>query len=284
LRDEEAMTITRRAVLAAAALPCLPALAAEDRLAELERQCGGRLGVAILDTGNGRRWEQRSAERFALCSTFKFLLAAAVLARIDAGTEQAGRRIAYGKSDLVAWSPETEKHIGGMTVADLLDAILLFSDNSAANLLLKSIGGPAGWTAFARSIGDETSRLDRWEPELNVLAPGDLRDTTTPAAMLENLRAVFLGKVLSQASLLQLETGMNASTTGAKRLQAGLPAAWRLAGKTGSGPRSRNDIALLRPPGRAPILACVYCMDAKLPDAGTDAIIAEIGRFIAASI
>jgi beta-lactamase class A len=284
LHNEETMTLTRRAVFAAAALPCLPVMAGEDRLAELERQCGGRLGVAVLDTQNGRRWEHRAAERFALCSTFKFLLAAAVLARIEAGTEQSGRRIAYGKNDLVIFSPETEKHIGGMAVSALLDACLLFSDNTAANLLLKSLGGPAGWTAFARSIGDKTSRLDRWEPELNVVADGDQRDTTTPAAMLEDLQAVFLGKVLSQASLLQLETRMSASTTGAKRLQAGLPAAWRLAGKTGSGPRSRNDIAMLRPPGRAPILACVYCMDAKLPDAGTDAIIAEIGRFIAASI
>jgi beta-lactamase class A len=276
------MPITRRAVLAAAALPCLPAFAADGRLAELEKRCGGRLGVAVLDTQSGRRLEHRAQERFALCSTFKFLLAAAVKDRIEAGTEKAERFVPYGQSDLVVWSPETEKHLGGMTVAALLDAVLLFSDNTAANLLLAAIGGLSGWTAFARTLGDAVSRLDRLEPALNDVADGDLRDTTTPSAMLEDIKAVLLGKVLSPAARADLEAKMSASTLGARRLRAGLPADWRVADKTGTGPHSRNDIALLRPPGRAPILASVYCANSKLPDADTDAVIAEVGRLIAA--
>ena len=278
------MTISRRAVLAAAALPCLSASAAEDWLAEIERSCGGRLGVAVLDTQNGSRLEHRAQERFAMCSTFKFLLSAAVLTRIEGGKEKGERIIAYGKSDLVVWSPETEKHVGGMSVSALLDAVMQFSDNTAANLLLGAVGGPAGWTAFARSLGDAVSRLDRREPELNDVPIGDLRDTTTPAAMLKNLDTVVLGNVLTPRSRECLEAKMSASTLGARRLRAGLPDTWRVADKTGTGPRSRNDIAVLRPPGRAPILAAVYCADSKLSDADTDGAIAEVGRLIAGMI
>lgn len=278
------MPISRRSVLAAAAFPFLPALAAGNPLAALERKCGGRLGVALLDTGSGKKLEHRVHERFAMCSTFKLLLSAAVLARIAAGTEQAERVITFQKSDLVVWSPETEKHVGGMTVAALLDAVIVISDNTAANLLLASIGGPAGWTAYARSLGDSVSRLDRLESELNDVPDGDLRDTTTPAAMLENVRTVLLGKALPEAQRASLETRLNASTTGAKRLRAGLPSDWRVADKTGTGPRARNVIALIRPPGRAPILAAVYCADSKLPDGETDALIADIGRLIVATI
>ena len=276
------MAVTRRTVLGAgAALPLAKAFAGADPIAALEAKSGGRLGIAVVDAANGRSLTHRAGERFAMCSTFKLLLCAAVLARIDAGKESEERTIAYGAGDLVTYSPVTEKHAGGMSVGTLLDAVLSVSDNTAANLLLKTIGGPAGWTAFAQSIGDRTSRLDRFEPELNRVGPGDERDTTTPAAMLQNLKAVMLGKVLTDVSRALLEDRMAASLTGANRLRAGVPASWRVADKTGSGPNARNDIALMRPPGRAPILACVYTMDTKLDDAAGNALIADVGRVIA---
>ncbi len=209
-------------------------------------------------------------------------LAAAIFARIDAAQEQAERVLQYGPSDLVPWSPVTEKHVAdGMSIAALCAAALQESDNTAANLLLGTIGGPPGWTAFARRLGDRASRLDRIEPALNSALSGDPRDTTTPAAMLENLRKVLLGDVLKAPSRQRLIDTMAASTTGARQLKAGLPADWRVAGKTGSGENgTRNDIGILLPPERAPILACVYFTGSTLPDAGKDAVLAAAGRII----
>jgi beta-lactamase class A len=249
-----------------------------DDLAQLE--AGGRLGVSVLDTGSGKRLRHRAGERFAMCSTFKFLLATAVLKRIDTGKENANRVISYRKTDLIPWSPVTKKH-SALPVTELIDAILLISDNTAANLLLHSIGGPAAWTAFARSLGDHISRLDRNEPTLNTADPGDPRDTTTPDAMLENLQKVLLGDVLTPASRRRLMDTMAASTTGAKRLKAGLPRDWRIADKTGSGKHETyNDIAIIHPPGRPPILACAYYTEAARPD--PESVLAEVGRAIAA--
>jgi len=273
------MELTRRSVLAAAAIPVAGVPAAGDPIAALEANSGGRLGVAALDTASGRLLSHRAGERFLLCSTFKFLLSAALLKRIDTGDEKPNRVIAYDKTDLVTTSPVAERHVGAMNVGALIEAVLQVSDNTAANLLLKAIGGPAGWTAFARSIGDSTSRLDRFEPGLNV-ASGEC-DTTTPAAMLGDLKAVLTGAVLSEKSRAWLEDRMAASATGAKRLRAGLPASWRVADKTGSGPAARNDIAMLRPPGRPAILACVYTADVTLADAAWDGLIAEVGGLIA---
>jgi beta-lactamase class A len=264
-------------MMGAAAMIAAPAHAAND-LAQLE--AGGRLGVSVLDTGSGKRLRHRADERFAMCSTFKFLLATAVLKRIDTGEEKADRVISYGKADLIAWSPITEKH-SALAVTALVDAILLISDNTAANLLLQSIGGPAAWTALARSQGDHISRLDRNEPTLNTADPGDPRDTTTPDAMLENLQKVLLGDVLTPASRQRLLDTMAASTTGTKRLKAGLPQDWRIADKTGSGMHGTcNDIAIIHPPGRPPILACAYYTEAARPD--PESVLAEVGRAIAA--
>ena len=255
------------------------------KLMALERAHGGRLGVAILDTLGGRRVNHRGEQRFALCSTFKPLAAALVLARVDRGEERLDRRVAYTRQELVAYSPVTERHVGapGMTLAELCHAAVTASDNTAGNLLLASFGGPPALTALVRTLGDQATRLDRIEPELNDVPPGDERDTTTPAAMLHSLHALLLGDALSVASRTQLADWLVASTTGARRLRAGMPDGWRVGDKTGTGQRgATNDVAILWPPGRGPLLVAAYYdapdeMEAEL----RDGVLAEVGRIVA---
>ena len=255
------------------------------KLMALERAHGGRLGVSILDTVGGRRINHRGEQRFALCSTFKPLAAALVLARVDRGEERLDRRIAYKRGDLVAYSPVTERHADapGMTLAELCHAAVTVSDNTAGNLLLASFGGPPALTAFLRTLGDQATRLDRIEPALNDVPPGDERDTTTPAAILHSLQALLLGDALSAASRAQLIEWLVASTTGSKRLRAGMPVDWRVGDKTGTGQRgATNDVAILWPPARAPLLVAAYYdapdeMEAEL----RDGVLAEVGRIVA---
>lgn len=226
-------------------------------LARLEKESGGRLGVAAFNTADGRQLLHRADERFPLCSTFKMMLAAAVLARDPSLLE---KRIRYEKSDLVPHSPVTGKRVAeGMTVDALCEATLQYSDNTAANLLMKQIGGPAAVTAYARSIGDSEFRLDRWETELNSAIPGDVRDTTTPQAMAKSLQKLVMGEALPLHCRRQLKDWMIGNTTGATRIRAGVPAGWIVADKTGAGDYGTvNDIAVIWPPGRPPILLAVY--------------------------
>ena len=256
-----------------------------DQLAALERRHGGRLGVAILDTATGRRINHRGEERFAMCSTFKWLLAAQVLARVDRGEESLDRRIVVTDADIVSHSPVTEQHLGepGMTVDALCEAAVTRSDNAAANLLLASGGGPEGFTAFARSIGDTWTRLDRIETALNSATPGDPRDTTTPAAMLRDLQAVLLGDVLTPASRERLVGWLVGNRTGDARLRAGLPDAWRVGDKTGSGGHAvHNDVGIAWPPGHAPLLVAAYYAEAEdTTRAQRDAVLADVGRVVA---
>jgi len=276
--------LTRRLMLAGSASLCAQAAWGETNpLAALEAKTGGRLGVAVLDTGSDRKMAYRAEERFAMCSTFKLLLVAAVMARINANQEAPERFIPYQPSDLVVHSPVTQTHVaeGGMKVGPLWSAAMVESDNTAANLLLNTIGGPPGWTAFARSLGDPTSRLDRVEPSLNSATPGDERDTTSPLAMLWDMYKLLTGDTLSKGYRFMLSRAMQRSTTGLTRLRAGLPANWTVGDKTGSGENgTRNDIAIITPPGRPPILACVYLTQSKLSDTESDAVIADIGRLI----
>jgi beta-lactamase class A len=252
------------------------------RLGELERRHGGRLGVAILDTRGGTQpiaW--RGAERFPLCSTHKLLSAAFVLARVDRKEERLERRIVYAKDDLVAYSPITEKHVGGdgLSVGELCEAAITLSDNTAANLLLDSFGGTAGLTAYVRSLGDPITRLDRREPALNEASPGDPRDTTSPLAMLGLVRKTVLGTALSAASRAQLTAWLVACTTGDKRLRAGVPKSWRAGDKTGSGANNTtNDVAVLWPPGRAPIIVTAYYTGANASNEQRELVLAEVGR------
>jgi beta-lactamase class A len=261
--------------------------AAGERIAAIEARAGGRLGVAVLDTESGRRLAHRADERFPLCSTFKVLAAAAVLARVDAGTERLERRVAYGPADLLDYAPVTKAHVGegGMTLGDLCAAAIDWSDNTAGNLILQAIGGPAGLTRYARSLGDAMTRLDRDEPALNAAAPGDERDTTTPAAMLGDLKALLLGEALSESSRGQLEAWMSDDKVGDARLRAGLPPSWRIADKTGSGDHgTANAIAILRPPARAPILAAVYYTESSAPMDARNAVHREVAEAIAAGM
>lgn len=234
----------------------------KESIAEIEGRAGGRLGVAVIDSGDGsRQFAHRADERFPMCSTFKVLAAAAVLKRVDVGSESLERKIVYGAADLLDYAPVTKAHVadGAMSLGDLCAAAIQWSDNTAANLVLQAIGGPAAVTALTRSLGDEATRLDRNEPTLNTAIPGDPRDTTTPMAMARDLQQLILGEPLSEASRRQLEAWMIACKTGDKRLRAGLPASWGIGDKTGTGDNgATNTIAVLRPPGRAPLFAAVY--------------------------
>jgi beta-lactamase class A len=259
------MTLTRRSlVLAALAAPfagCALAAPRDDKFARamtrIEAESGGRLGVAAFDTGRQIRLNYRGDERFPMCSTFKVLAVSSILARDPALLAE---RIRYTKDDLVPYAPVTEKHLAdGMTNAELCAAAIELSDNAAANLLMKQVGGPAGVTAFARSLGDEMFRIDRWEPELNSAIPGDPRDTTTPVAMIRTLHKLALGDALAPAQRKLLVDWMLNSPTGAERIRAGVPADWKVADKTGSGGHgSTNTIAVLYPPAKAPIVIAVY--------------------------
>ena len=252
-------------------------------LQALEKRHGGRIGVVSFDTGSNRRLVHRADERFAMCSTFKMLAAANILSRVDAGHEHLDRRVTYKKSDLVAYSPETEKHVGaGMMLGDICKAAITLSDNTAGNLMLASFGGPEGLTAFARQIGDSVTRLDRVETALNEATPGDPRDTTSPTAMAENLRKVLLGNILKAESRTQLARWLIANTTGNKRLRAGLPKDWRVGDKTGTGDHNAaNDIAITWPPGRPPVIIAVYYAESHATPDRRDAVIAEVGRIVA---
>lgn len=256
----------------------------QQQLADLERRHGGRLGVAILDTASQRLISHRGDERFALCSTFKCLAAAHVLARVDRKQEDLSRRIVYSAEQLVPYSPTTELHVGGqgLSVGSLCEAAMTLSDNTAANLMLDSMGGPEGLTAWLRSIGDTQTRLDRREPELNENRPGDPRDTTTPIAMLQTLNTLVLGEKLTLASRDQLTAWLVNNQTGDKKLRAGVPARWRVGDKTGSGANNAsNDVAVIWPGERPPVLVTAYYTGSKASGDQINALMADIGRLAA---
>jgi beta-lactamase class A len=242
--------------------------------------------VAALDTATGARFAWRGDERFAMCSTFKFLLAAAILQRIDRGAEDFARTIAVHASDLTEPAPAAARYAGrAAPIGVLLQGMIEYSDNTAANLLLESIGGPAALTAALREMGDPVTRLDRNEPTLNEARPGDPRDTTTPAAMLADLRSISLGTTLSADSRARLLAWMRNCQTGLQRLRAGLPANFTVGDKTGtSGRGTSNDLAIAWPPSRAPLLITCYLTQSPLDQDGQNAIIANVGRAIAAGL
>ena len=256
-----------------------------NRWREIEASVHGRLGIAVLDTATGALAGHRLDERFPMCSTFKVLAAALVLARVDAGQEQLDRRVPIAPADLLEWAPVTSKHVGGeLALAELCEAAITASDNTAANLLLASVGGPAAVTAFLRRNGDATTRLDRTEPTLNEAKPGDPRDTSTPRAMARTLRVLALGTALSEAGRTQLVQWMAANTTGAKRLRAGVPADWRVADKTGTGRLgTTNDVGLLWPPRRAPVVVVSYLTECRAPADAREAALAAVARAVAGS-
>ncbi|MDG2521801.1 class A beta-lactamase [Caulobacter segnis] len=254
-----------------------------QRIAELERKNGGRLGVGVRNTTTGEVWGHRLDERFAMCSTFKALLAAQVLSRVDTGKESLSRRIQIRKADLVTHSPAVEKRVGGtMSVAELCQATVTLSDNAAANLLMRDSGGPAGLTAFVRSTGDGVTRMDRTEPELNVVIGGDQRDTTSPAAMAATLNRLVLGNALSAKSREQLKTWLIANTTGGARIRAGVPDNWVVGDKTGTWTGgATNDVAVLWPPKGGPIILTVFYDGSDATLDVRNSVIASAARIVA---
>ena len=253
----------------------------QGRFAEIETRCGGRLGVGILDTHADRQFAYRGDERFPLCSTYKVLCAAAVLAQIDQGRKQLDQRVRFGAEQIVPYSPVTKAYAGaeGMTIAGLCEAAVTLSDNTAANLMLDVIGGPAGLTAYLRGIGDTVTRLDRTEPTLNEALPGDPRDTTSPLAMAADLNRLVLGDALSPASRGLLATWLVAGKTGDARLRAGIPQGWRVGEKTGTGAHgTANDVGVIWPPGRNPAVVTVFLTGSDATPDIQSAAVADVAR------
>lgn len=265
----------------------LDATALRTQLAALEVRSRGRLGVAVRDTASRATIVWRGDEAFALCSTFKWLLVAAILARVDRGQERLDRLVRVQPKDLLAHSPVSARFVGtaGATVAQLCEATITQSDNAAANLLLPAIGGPAGLTRFLRRAGDHATRLDRIEPWLSEARPGDRRDTTTPRAMLDDLAHFLLGPALRPASRALLTGWLIANRTGDHRLRAGLPRQWRVGDKTGTGGHgSSNDVAIVWPTTRAPLLITSYLTQSPLDDDARNAIHAGVAAAIVAAL
>ena len=278
----------RTFLYASAAAVAIPAQASarDPEIDVLERRYGGRLGVYALDLGNGRRIEHRAGELFPMCSTFKVLAAGAVLQRVRRGGDDLKRSISYTGTDLLSYAPVAKAHfdrdgVGTLTLEEVCAAAIVWSDNTAANLLIDALGGPSGVTAFARSLGDERTRLDRDEPALNSAMPGDPRDTTTPAAMAADVRALIFGPVLG-AYATRLRDWMLACRTAAARLPAGLPKNWRSGNKTGSGDyATANDVAFLLPPAGAPKIVAAYYTGSGANAEARDATLAAVGRMVA---
>jgi len=252
-----------------------------SRILSVEQRTGGRIGVAALDTGSGKRFDYRSKERFPMCSTFKLLAAAAVLKQVDGRHEKLDRFVSYDAKDILEYAPVTKVHLkdGGMTLGALCAAAIEQSDNTAGNLLLDTIGGPIGVTKFVHSIGDEMTRLDRKEPGLNSAIPGDERDTTTPAAMCADMQRLLLDDVLTESSRHQLEDWMQHNETGTLMIRAGVPKTWTVGDKTGRcGNGATNDVAIIRPPGRAPIVVAIYSIGSTSSADDHASTLAEIAR------
>jgi beta-lactamase class A len=262
------------------------ATGAAGRIAALEKRQGGRLGVFAVNTATGRHLEHRSGERFAMCSTFKFLAAAAILQRVDRGKDHLDRSIEYGESDLLEYAPVSKEHVkeGRMVLADVCAAAVQWSDNTAANLLLQILGGPQGVTAFISKLGDNVTHLDRTEPALNVVGPGETHDTTTPASMVGLLSTVLFGQVLSPDSRARLEGWMLDAKVGEHRIPAGLPPGWRIAHKTGTWSNQANDVGVVWPPNRAPIIVATFYVRDGTPPEQREGMLRDVGRIVAAAL
>ncbi|WP_394804878.1 class A beta-lactamase [Dickeya solani] len=267
-------------LFAAFSLPAFAHQATLDKVKVAEDQLNARVGYTELDLASGKiRESYRPKERFPMMSTYKVLLCGAVLSRVDTGREQLDRRIKYRQRDLVEYSPVTEQHLAdGMTVAELCSAAITMSDNTAGNLLLSTIGGPQELTTFLRKTGDQVTRLDRWEPELNEALPGDERDTTTPETMAQTLRKLLTDKILTATSQQQLMSWMEADKVAGPLLRSVLPAGWFIADKTGAGERgSRGIIAALGPDGKPSRIVVIYLTENEATIGERNKQIAEIG-------
>jgi beta-lactamase class A len=251
-------------------------------LVALEKRAGGQLGVLAIDTATGRRLEHRGGQRFAMCSTFKFIAAAAILQHVDGGADHLDRRVEYGESDLLEYAPVAKEHVkeGGLTLGELCAAAVQWSDNTAANLLLKILNGPEGCNAFVQTLGDDITRLDTNEPALNVVNPGETHNTTTPSSMVRLLSTVLLGQVLSPESRSRLEGWMLDAKVGGRRLPAGLPSGWRIAHKPGTWSNQTNDVGIIWPVKRAPIVIAALYGRGDMPQEKREDVLRDVGRIV----
>lgn len=260
------------------------------RLAALEREHSARLGVHAHDTATGRTVRYRAQERFPLCSVFKTLAVAAVLRDLDRDGEFLAKRVRYtaqeaSSSGHAPITGRAENLARGMTIAELSDAAIRFSDNAAANLLLRELGGPAAVTRFARSTGDGVTRLDRWEPDLNSAEPRRVTDTTTPYAIGRTYERLVLGTALEAADRRLLTDWLLGNTTGGERLRAGLPGSWTVADKTGAGSYgTNNDVAVAWPPGRPPVVIAVLTTKPRSDAAPDNPLIARTAALLATAL
>lgn len=251
----------------------------------IEAEIGGRIGVALIDDDGETLYAWRGDERFAMCSTFKLPLSAAILERVEQGELTIDDSIRFGPEDVLDYAPVVSEHVdrGEMTIAELAEAISTLSDNSAANLLLERIGGPGGLTQFFRDHGDTVSRLDRTEPDLNENAPGDARDTTSPQAMAGLVQRLIFGTELNTGARAQLADWTIANRTGDDRIRAGIPAGWRVGDKTGSCGTAYNDVGIVWPPEGDPFVLAIYIDRPEADGDRVNAAIAEIARLAVAA-
>lgn len=254
----------------------------QQKLAALEKQSGGRLGVALINTADRSQILYRGDERFAMCSTSKAIVVAAVLKQSETQHDILQQKMSIKKADLTNWNPVTEKYVDKeMTLAELSAAALQYSDNTAMNKLLEHLGGTGNVTAFARSIGDTTFRLDRTEPELNTAIPGDERDTTSPLAMAKSLHKLTLGDALAGTQRAQLVAWLKGNTTGGQSIRAGLPESWVVGDKTGGGDYgTTNDIAVVWPEGRAPLILVTYFTQPQQDAKGRKDVLAAAAKIV----
>lgn len=255
------------------------------RVGALEAQSGGRLGVAVTDSAGRRLFGYRADERFAMCSTFKLLLAGQVLDRASQGVPL-DTRVAFTRAEVVSHSPGTEKLVdeqgrGQQSLGAAARDTVVLGDNSAANLILKQMGGPTAFTAAMRAIGDRVTRLDRWETMLNENAPGDVRDTSSPDAMAKSAARYLYGDVLPAEDRATLKGWMIESRTGLARIRAGLPATWVVGDKTGGCGTAYNDVAFAETPGGGRYLIAVYLDRPTVKGKEAEAVIADVARTLA---
>ncbi|WP_429858652.1 class A beta-lactamase [Brevibacillus reuszeri] len=256
----------------------------DQQFKQLEKDFDARLGVYALETGTGMTIRYRDDERFAYASTFKALAVGAVL--VQSPTEELDKRITYTSNDLISHSPITKEHVeNGMTIRELCDAAVRYSDNTAANLLLKELGGPEGFAKVLKQIGDEVTNPVRMELELNEATPGDIRDTSTPKALATSLQAFTLGEVLPADKRFILTNWMKENTTGDELIRAGAPTGWVVGDKTGAGSfGTRNDIAVVWPPDRAPIVIAILSSRDTKDAKANDALIAQAAKIVLDSL
>jgi beta-lactamase class A len=278
-------------ILASAGVQTDAATEPAGAFADVERATGGRLGVFAIDTGSGRTLGYRAHERFLMCSTFKLPLSAMVLHKVDLGTESLNRRIRYGTADLQEYAPVARKNVGRgyMTIRELLAAMVVFSDNTAANLLLASIGGPPGFNQGVRSVGDSETILAHNEPLLNEPPrPGQTGDTTTPSSMAYATREMVVGAYLQLSTRGMLQRWLIECKTGLDLLRAGFPPTWTIGDKSGMGGAhtawgdsdTRNDVAIAWAASGAPIVVAAYLTGVTVRAKRRDATLASVGRIV----